>query len=77
MTVAWHRMNYMMGCTTQWDSAQILRDSFRILQQPAGRHFLIGDQMSYHPGWQEGAISSAHLAMAEMDRRVREAAQNA
>ena len=71
VTVAWHRMNYLMGCTTQWQSDEIRRESFRLLQQPAGRHYLIGDQMSYHPGWQEGAISSAHLAMAEMDRRVR------
>lgn len=71
VTVAWHRMNYMMGCTTQWASDEARRDAFRVLQQPAGRHYLMGDQMSYHPGWQEGAISSAHLAMADMDRRVR------
>jgi monoamine oxidase len=77
VTVAWHRMNYMMGCTTQWQSNDVRRESFKVLQQPAGRHYLMGDQMSYHPGWQEGAISSAHLAMADMDRRIREAAGNA
>ena len=70
VTVAWHRMNYMMGCTSQW-TAEARQQHFAILQQPAGRHYLMGDQISYHPGWQEGAVSSAHLAMADIDRRVR------
>ena len=45
---------------------------FRVLQQPLnGRHFMMGDQISYHPGWQEGAFSSAHHALNELQRRVR------
>lgn len=70
VTVAWHRMNYLMGCTAQW-SEEARRDHFATLQRPVGRHYLMGDQISYHPGWQEGAISSAHFAMADLDRRVR------
>ncbi|MEQ8860574.1 MAG: FAD-dependent oxidoreductase [Pseudomonadales bacterium] len=70
VSVAWHRMNYQMGCTAQW-TEQARRDYFATLQQPSGRHYLIGDQISYHPGWQEGAISSAHHAMADLDQRVR------
>ncbi len=70
VTVPWHRMNYLMGCTAQW-TEQARRDYFETLQQPTGRHYLMGDQISYHPGWQEGAISSAHQAMADLDRRVR------
>jgi monoamine oxidase len=70
VSVAWHRMNYMMGCTTQWTDAA-RQSFFSTLQQPVGRHYLIGDQISYHPGWQEGAVSSAHFAMADVDRRVR------
>jgi monoamine oxidase len=31
---------------------------------------MMGDQISYHSGWQEGAFASAHRAMADMDRRV-------
>ena len=31
----------------------------------------MGDQVSYHPGWQEGAIHSAFHAIADIDRRVR------
>jgi monoamine oxidase len=41
------------------------------LQRPVGRHYLMGDQISYHPAWQEGAISSAHYAINEIDRRER------
>jgi monoamine oxidase len=36
-----------------------------------GNHFLMGDQVSYHPGWQEGAMASAHYAIAEIDARER------
>jgi monoamine oxidase len=35
---------------------------------------LIGDQLSYHSGWQEGAIHSAFHAIADIDKRVREQA---
>jgi monoamine oxidase len=70
VSVPWHRMNYMMGCTSQWTEAA-RRDYFQVLQEPVGRHYLIGDQISYHPGWQEGALGSAHHAMADLDSRVR------
>lgn len=70
VTVAWHRMNYLMGCTAQW-TEEARQRYFQTLQRPTGRHYLIGDQISYHPGWQEGAISSAHHALADLDRRVR------
>jgi monoamine oxidase len=36
-----------------------------------GRHYLIGDQMSYHPGWQQGAMHSALHAISDIDKRVR------
>ena len=70
VSVAWHRMNHHMGCTAVWtESAR--KQYFSYLQTPlAGRHFLMGDQLSYHPGWQEGAFSSAHLALGELTRRV-------
>jgi monoamine oxidase len=32
---------------------------------------MIGDQISYEAGWQEGAIHSAYRAIADIDRRVR------
>lgn len=70
VSVAWHRMNYMMGCTSRW-TPEARQQYYATLQAPVGRHYLVGDQVSYHPGWMEGAISSAHLALADIDRRVR------
>jgi monoamine oxidase len=70
VSVPWHRMNHMLGCDTRWTEAQ-REEFFALLQQPVGRHYLIGDQISYHPAWQEGAISSAHFAINEIDRRER------
>ncbi len=70
VSIAWHRMNHMLGCAAQWDES--LRERwFKTLQAPVGNHYLIGDQVSYHPGWQEGAIASAHHAIADLDARVR------
>jgi monoamine oxidase len=70
VTVAWHQMNHMLGCAAQWDEP-LYKQWFTKLQAPSGNHFLIGDQVSYHPGWQEGAIASAHHALAQIDARER------
>ncbi len=69
VTVAWHQMNHMLGCAAQWDEA-LFKKWFTKLQTPVGSHYLIGDQVSYHPGWQEGAIASAHHAIADIDARI-------
>jgi monoamine oxidase len=80
VSVAWSRINHMMGCGTGWsigmpweENSTDLRDQYyELLQQPAGgRHFMIGDQISYHSSWQEGALGSAEFALLELDRRVR------
>jgi len=70
VSVPWHRMNHIMGCTAAW--TEETRDRyFAYLQQPvAGRYFMMGDQLSFHPGWQEGAFSSAHFALGALSRRV-------
>ena len=31
---------------------------------------MVGDQISHHSGWQEGAMRSAHHALADIDARV-------
>jgi monoamine oxidase len=70
VSVAWHRMNHMLGCAARWDEEKRGR-YFSVLQSPAGNHFLIGDQVSYHPGWQEGALASALNAVERIDQRTR------
>lgn len=69
VSVPWARMNHMMGCNSRWP-ASAPQAGFRLLQAPHGRHYMIGDQISHHSGWQEGAYASAHHAMADLNRRV-------
>lgn len=80
VTIAWHRMNNMLGCSARfsrsfggWSQAE--EDMYHLLQKPVnGRHYMIGDQISQHPAWQETAILSAHFALADLDARMREQA---
>ena len=76
ITIAWHRMNHMLGCSARWQ-----RDSdgwtheeeelYRVLQQPVnGRHYMIGDQVSMHSAWQESAVMSAQWALADFVQRL-------
>ncbi|ALO45990.1 flavin monoamine oxidase family protein [Pseudohongiella spirulinae] len=72
ITIAWHRMNHMLGCSARWGARTPENErNYQILQQPAGRHYMIGDQISRKSAWMESAIQSAHWAMAHMDQRVR------
>lgn len=59
VSVAWYRMNHQLGCSARETDAA----TQAILQQAEGRHFLIGDQVASHAGWQESAILSAHQAL--------------
>ena len=72
VSIAWHQMNHMLGCAAQWDE-DLWKEWFKTLQTPVGNHYLMGDQVSYHPGWQEGAMASAHHAIADIDARERAA----
>jgi len=60
----------MLGCDSRW-SQQARNSYFKILQQASGRHYMMGDQISYHPAWQEGAVSSAHFTLNEIEKRER------
>jgi monoamine oxidase len=70
VSIPWHRMNHMLGCASEWN-ADLRAKWFATIQAPAGRHYMIGDQVSYHPGWQQGAMQSALRAIADIDARVR------
>ncbi|MBT8085732.1 MAG: FAD-dependent oxidoreductase [Woeseia sp.] len=70
ISVAWGRMNHMMGCGNEvhGDNKDAMFDK---IQTPDGHHYMIGDQISYHPTWQEGAFASAMYAVGDLDQRVR------
>jgi monoamine oxidase len=77
VTIAWHRMNHMLGCAPRWARSrggwtEKEERMYETLRQPAnGRHYLIGDQATQHSAWMESTIQSAHYALADLDQRVR------
>ena len=77
VTIAWHRMNHMLGCSARWqrDRGGWTHDEenlyHRLQQSVNGRHYFIGDQVSQHSAWQESALLSAHWALQDMDQRQR------
>jgi monoamine oxidase len=71
VSIPWHRMNNMLGCASEWQPETRVQHFARI-QAPVGRHYMIGDQVSYHSGWQQGAMHSALHAITDMDHRMRE-----
>jgi monoamine oxidase len=70
VSIPWHRMNNMLGCAAEWEP-EMREKHFARIQAPLGRHYMIGDQVSYHSGWQQGAMHSALHAVADIDKRVR------
>ena len=78
VTIGWHRMNHMLGCSARWSRrfgeamTQEEEALYRTLQDPVnGRHYFIGDQISMHAAWQESAVMSAQWALDHMDAQVR------
>jgi monoamine oxidase len=78
VAIAWQNMPYIKGGWAQW---QAFNDppaavkAFNVLVQGTGvddsSHpvfFIVGDQVSSLPGWQEGAIASALNAISRMAR---------
>jgi monoamine oxidase len=72
ITVAWHRMNHMLGCAAIWSRDGGKEEKLmELLRAPQGdRHYVIGDQVTLHAGWQEAAIASAHAAIEDINRKV-------
>jgi len=76
MTIGWHRMNHMLGCAARWgrSSGGLTAEEASLMHTlqsgVAGRHYLVGDQVTLHAGWQESAILSAHSAVAAISQKV-------
>ena len=65
VSVSWHRMNHMLGCTAV-ETDEVTANNLRA---PFGRHYLIGDQVANHAGWQESAMLSAIGALNDIQKR--------
>ena len=63
LSIAWQNMPFETGGWAGWDSnSEADRRAYERLLSPdaTGRFFVVGDQVSTLPGWQEGAMTSAH-----------------
>jgi len=79
IAIAWQNMPYLKGGWAQWHVVDDAVAHFNMLIQGTGVmggddeisdpvFFVVGDQLSSLPGWQEGAIASALNALSRMAR---------
>jgi monoamine oxidase len=82
LAIAWQNMPYIKGGWAYWQSVGTEEEAarhFNNLSQGTGIHdskgklsdplfFVVGDQLSSLPGWQEGAIAAALNALTRMAR---------
>lgn len=69
VTIAWHKVPHQLGGWAAWDpSKEQHRTAYRQLLKPEGGDvfYVTGDQASPLPGWQEGAMMSAHYVTQQI-----------
>lgn len=69
ISVAWPNVKYSQGGWASWTNEQ-KASVYRTLQEPDGAIYFAGEHLSNLPAWQEGAILSAHHAIAKIAARV-------
>jgi len=67
ISIPWGRMNHQMGCGMRMNEEDFGK-YYHLLQKPEGRHFMIGDQISHHSGWQEGALAASEQALQQLNK---------
>lgn len=72
LSIAWQNVPYIGGGWAEWDSKKPEhREAYNRLLLPDGHFYVGGDQVSYLPGWQEGAVLSAeHVVNGIMGRPI-------
>ncbi len=74
IAIAWQNMPYIKGGWAQWANVDNNVSHYNHIIQGSGvdggkpSFFIVGDQVSSLPGWQEGAIASAHNAISRLVR---------
>jgi monoamine oxidase len=59
LSIAWKFVPYMEGAWANWQGQQHDNHVYERLLKPFRRFYIVGDQASTLPGWQEGAMMSA------------------
>ncbi|MYW03273.1 FAD-dependent oxidoreductase [Streptomyces sp. SID3343] len=71
ISIAWHKVPYQLGGWADWQpDREDHRQAYKQLLQPEGGDvfYVTGDQISPLPGWQEGAMMSAHYVVQQILR---------
>ncbi|MER7693960.1 FAD-dependent oxidoreductase [Streptomyces sp. NPDC097610] len=69
VTIAWHKVPHQLGGWADWDPSDPGHQvAYKQLLDPegGGRFYVVGDQASPLPGWQEGAMMSAQYVVAQI-----------
>lgn len=75
LSIAWKNVPYQLGGWANWNpSNQEHNTAYRRLLRPDGRFYVVGDQASTLPGWQEGAMMSAEHVVRQLVPQVLPAA---
>jgi monoamine oxidase len=77
IVVNWTKVPFSLGPWVAyggpgWREGHIEDPNYRLLNQPHGRVYFAGDHVSQLPGWQEGAVASAHRTIALLGSRIAE-----
>jgi monoamine oxidase len=62
ISVCWGKVPFSEGAWCEW-TPEARRSAYPVLLEPDGPLFLAGEHLSYLPGWQEGAVLSAHATV--------------
>jgi monoamine oxidase len=71
IVVNWTKIPYNMGPWPNWEVAEgtNTKPAYMLLNQPHGRVHFCGAHLSQMPGWQEGAVYSAHRTIAALAKQ--------
>jgi monoamine oxidase len=67
-SIAWPNVPFSEGGWCEWPDAE-RNDSYPILVSGEGPFYFAGEHVSYVPGWQEGAVQSAHYAVCRITEK--------
>jgi monoamine oxidase len=71
LSIAWQNVPFQEGAWADWGNDQHDDADYRRLLLPDGRFYVVGDQASTLPGWQEGAMMSAEHVVDLITERLR------
>ncbi|MGZ6039762.1 MAG: flavin monoamine oxidase family protein [Phenylobacterium sp.] len=80
VVVNWSKIAFNLGSWPNYsgrgvsEEGHIDHPSHRLLNQPQGRAYFCGAHLSQMPGWQEGAVASAHRTIGQLAARVAQTA---